>query len=36
MTQTPLRPTLTTSTFEGVAFIRLAGDIDLACAGLWI
>lgn len=32
MTQIPIRPTLTASTFEGVGFLRLAGEIDVACA----
>ncbi len=26
------RPTMTTSTFEGVASLRLTGELDLACA----
>jgi anti-anti-sigma factor len=32
MAETEFRPTLTASTFEGVAFIRLVGEIDLDCA----
>jgi anti-sigma B factor antagonist len=27
-----MRPTLTTSTFEGVGYLRLAGEIDMDCA----
>lgn len=32
MAEYPIPPTLAASTFEGVAFIRLAGEIDLHCA----